>query len=441
MKSYRYVVLVVLVVSVLGGWISLARTNIQAEETYTDYITAARANAELGVTNEVLANYRGALSVRDSHQVALELTDYIRDNSSEDDYLKQLRWMMANYPDGAESYERIVDIYIANEDYSDAFEVLRNGEKNGLESPKLAATYDAIAYDYTLAMGGYLDVISFGDSDIATVRLDDGWHFVRSGGRVVPGAFDQAGAFAGKYGSVVLDELPSYVDDRGRTAHVATKVDYRSYGTLANGIIPAETGGGEFVFLSTEFQPLFGGQTYAAVSSFVGGLAAVEVGSGWDVIDLDGAVVASGYEDVALSDAGAAVGQGRYFAEEDGAFYLFNQEGERVVETAFDDAVPFNVAGPAAVAIDGKWGFVDAEGEFIIEPQFAEARSFANGLAAVRVGDLWGYVEVSGKVVIEPTFVGASDFASNGVVFVASLSKDEEPSLVWNLLSLIRFKD
>ena len=441
MKSYRYLVFGALVLSVLGGWASLARANLIAEENYSEYIAAARASAERGVTNEVLANYRGALSVRDSHEVALELTDYIRDNSSENDYLKQLRWMIANYPDAAESYERIVDIYIAGEDYSDAFEVLHSGQKRGLESPKLASAYEDIAYDYTLANGGYLDVISFGASDIATAKLDDGWHFVRSSGRAIPGTFEQAGVFSGGYGSVVLDGLPSYVDDRGRTAYIATKVDYRSYGTLANGVIPAETSDGKFTFLSTEFLPVFDGTVYTSVSSFVGGLAAVESSQDWQVIDLEGAVVGDGYADVALNDAGAAVGQGRYFAREDGAFYLFDQKGERVVDTPFDDAVPFNAGGPAAVSIDGVWGFIDSDGEIVVEAQFDEARSFANGLAAVRVGDLWGYVDVSGKVVIEPAFVAASDFASDGVVFVASLTKDDEPSQVWNLLSLIRFKD
>lgn len=441
MKSYRYVVLVVLVTGVVGGWFSLARANIKTAETYNQYIAAARANAELGVTNEVLANYRDALSIRDSHEVALELTDYIRDNSSENDYLKQLRSMMSSYPDAAESYERIVAIHIANEDYGDAFEVLRRGEEEHLESAELTKIYDSIAYDYTVGNGGYLDVLSFGDSDIATVRLDDGWHFVPSEGRPVPGVFTDAGSFSGDQGSVVLEGLPSYVDDRGRTAYVATKVDYVSYGTLENGIIPAETADGAFVFLSTKFQPLFGGEPYESVSSFAGGLAAVRAGSTWDVINLEGAVVGTGYEDVALSESGALTGQERYFAQDDGSFYLFDEAGERVVETAFSEARPFNASGSAAVAIEGRWGFIDADGHSTIEPQFADARSFANELAAVKVGELWGYIDSSGEVVIDPTFVGASDFASNGVVFVASSTDDEEPALVWNLLSLIRFKD
>ena len=125
----------------------------------------------------------------------------------------------------------------------------------------------------------------------------------------------------------------------------------------------------------------------------------------------------------------------------DGTFYLFDKKGKRVVDTPFDDAVPFNATGSAAVSIDGKWGFVDSEGEVVVEAQFDEARSFANGLAAVRTGDLWGYADASGKVVIEPAFGAASDFASDGVVLVASLTKDDEPSQVWNWLSLIRFKD
>lgn len=64
-----------------------------------------------------------------------------------------------------------------------------------------------------------------------------------------------------------------------------------------------------------------------------------------------------------------------------------------------------------------RWGYVDAEGTTRIEPQFAEAKPFSDGLAAVRVGEKWGYIDKSGELVIEPQFKLAWSF-SNGVAVV-----------------------
>jgi len=44
----------------------------------------------------------------------------------------------------------------------------------------------------------------------------------------------------------------------------------------------------------------------------------------------------------------------------------------------------------------GKWGFIDKQGKFAINPQFDAAFVVSEGLAAVRLGDSqtgqWGYI-------------------------------------------------
>ncbi|MBO4752382.1 MAG: WG repeat-containing protein [Bacteroidales bacterium] len=70
---------------------------------------------------------------------------------------------------------------------------------------------------------------------------------------------------------------------------------------------------------------------------------------------------------------------------------------------------------------EGKWGFIDRTGDFVIEPKYDAARGFSEGLAAVRTGDetsgKWGYIDKSGKWVIEPKYAEAQSF-SEGVAFV-----------------------
>lgn len=78
--------------------------------------------------------------------------------------------------------------------------------------------------------------------------------------------------------------------------------------------------------------------------------------------------------------------------------------------------------GLAPVRKQRKWGYVDAAGAFVIEPQFDEAHPFSEGLAAVLVGKKWGYIDRTGRLVIKPKYDlnyddGRNDF-SEGLALV-----------------------
>lgn len=50
------------------------------------------------------------------------------------------------------------------------------------------------------------------------------------------------------------------------------------------------------------------------------------------------------------------------------------------------------------------WGYVDADGEWAIEPRFEQAERFSEGLALAFDGENWGYIDDSGEWAIEPRF-------------------------------------
>jgi ribosomal protein L37E len=71
------------------------------------------------------------------------------------------------------------------------------------------------------------------------------------------------------------------------------------------------------------------------------------------------------------------------------------------------------------VRVGDKWGYINTQGEIVIEPQFDYIRPFEkNGLARVFVGEMiyldwdvrgpgdgkWGFVNTQGEIVIEPQF-------------------------------------
>jgi hypothetical protein len=60
---------------------------------------------------------------------------------------------------------------------------------------------------------------------------------------------------------------------------------------------------------------------------------------------------------------------------------------------------------------NGKWGFVNSSGSFVIAPQFNWVSDFSEGLAAVMVGKKYGFIDETGRIVIQPLYRDAGDFS------------------------------
>ena len=85
----------------------------------------------------------------------------------------------------------------------------------------------------------------------------------------------------------------------------------------------------------------------------------------------------------------------------------------------------------------GNFGFVDSDGKFVIEPQYAYAHEFTMGLAAVNLNRTWytsengnryyenhfGYIDGNGKTVIGFKFDEANPFNKYGIALVSELEK------------------
>lgn len=76
--------------------------------------------------------------------------------------------------------------------------------------------------------------------------------------------------------------------------------------------------------------------------------------------------------------------------------------------------------GPIYACENGLYGYIDQSGDYVIEPQFSEARAFSDGVAFVKTADdpqLWGLIDESGDYVLEPSFCDIGDFSSNGLAY------------------------
>jgi len=114
------------------------------------------------------------------------------------------------------------------------------------------------------------------------------------------------------------------------------------------------------------------------------------------------AIDAGAAEKLAIQPKFAAVGhfhEGLAPAMEDGRWGFIDRNGEWVVEPTYE-AVLAGADGRFGVRRDGNWGYINSVGRLVIEPQYDDAQAFSDGVAAVESGGRWGYISPLGATAI-----------------------------------------
>lgn len=82
----------------------------------------------------------------------------------------------------------------------------------------------------------------------------------------------------------------------------------------------------------------------------------------------------------------------------------------------YEAAKPFR-NGLAAVRIEGRWGYIDARGDLVIQPAYSDAAPFQGDFTEVRVNGAAGVIDRAGQMVLAPRFARVIPFA--GDLFIA----------------------
>src|SRR4051812_41018992 len=70
----------------------------------------------------------------------------------------------------------------------------------------------------------------------------------------------------------------------------------------------------------------------------------------------------------------------------------------------------------AAVKEEGKYGYIDESGSYVIDPKFDQAWSFIRGSAVVKEKGLYGLIDQDGKYIVEPTYDSIIPFSSSCMI-------------------------
>jgi hypothetical protein len=289
----------------------------------------------------------------------------------------------------------------------------------------------------------------------------------KSGERVLEPEFDMVGSFHEGMALVVKDQMGGFMDRQGKVVIEPRYPNFVSGGSdFSEGLAVFVDENELCGFIDTDGNEVIPAQ-YIMACPFSEGLALVAttytgdleqtmngIGMpedlGWGYIDKSGAMVieprftmADSFHDglarvfidtiYAVDIAGdvyyinksgdIALGPyvNEYFPEADPNFseglaaecgpcgYQYvNKEGA-IVARGFERAGRFS-EGLAPVRLASTYGYIDGEGQILVEPQFTEAYDFSDRLARVRAGDRYGFIDASGTIAIEPQFIWAGDF-------------------------------
>ncbi len=118
--------------------------------------------------------------------------------------------------------------------------------------------------------------------------------------------------------------------------------------------------------------------------------------------------------------------ENRAFVKHGDKWILMALNGERVTETEFG---PYETQMPgrfkdgfATVAVDGKYGVINENGEFVIKPEYDELLEMQDGKIVFKSEGKYGYMRKNGSQIIRPEYDKLTSF-KNGMAVTALDSK------------------
>lgn len=114
-------------------------------------------------------------------------------------------------------------------------------------------------------------------------------------------------------------------------------------------------------------------------------------------------------QEIAIAPAFEEVGhfhEGIAPALSNGKWGFIDTTGKWLLAPAFDK-VQAGRDGRFGVEVDKRWGYLNTSGTMVVAPRYDAVKPFSGGMAAVKKNGKWGYVSPSGKVLDEHLYVFA----------------------------------
>ena len=116
--------------------------------------------------------------------------------------------------------------------------------------------------------------------------------------------------------------------------------------------------------------------------------------------------------DTGWTDARWSLTEGRAPARRGDRFGFLDRDGAWAIEPRFAAVAPFS-EGLAAVQHEARWGAIDGDGAWVIAPAFESLGSFVGGLAVASRARRFGHVDRRGAWIVHPEWKEVGTFSKN----------------------------
>jgi hypothetical protein len=239
----------------------------------------------------------------------------------------------------------------------------------------------------------------------ALVKVGSKYGFIDTSGKyIIEPHYEEAHMFFEGLAAVKINNKWGFLDDRD---NVVIKPDYNDVWNFSEGLAAVSVDGKRGYI--NKFGKMMIEPKFDTADSFSEGMAVVRIGddkTGKEgFINRQGKLVIATKFDSALNFSEGYAWVGLYTDNgRSKKWCRINQKGEQIRKWA-DDARPYS-DGLSAMRVGddktGKWGYVDINGEIVINPCYDWAAEFKNGLANVKLGENWCYIDKTGRVVWSP---------------------------------------
>ena len=434
MKNYRKLVPVAAVALMTISLYSMISGAISEKNEVNELVKKAQNCSEQGLYDRAVSYYNEAINIDNNVDYYIAISDMYYNAGKFDSSKKWCEEIISEFPNEVKPYEKMIQVCLKLEKYSDAYSTLDDFDGRKLSSAVIEN------YRKNMQFLSFNDSLPFEEitqysSDYVGVCEKNIWGLATvEGMNKINPKFNKIGYFANGIVPICDTENTWYfMNDEGEYLYnISESIDgnITGVGLYNNDLFPVCING-VYSFFDINFKKRFGNYEYAG--SFSGGVAAVKESSGWKIIDADGKSINDiTYSNVILDDRGICCQKDRIFVKTDDEYIMIDSKGQRIGSETFENARLFLNGDYAAIMRGELWGFVDYSGKTVISPKYQNAKSFSMGLAAVCDDDKWGYIDVSENHIIDLQYSDCLNFSSAGTAFV----KDENS---WEIVKLYKY--
>ncbi|MBQ8604759.1 MAG: WG repeat-containing protein [Oscillospiraceae bacterium] len=345
-------------------------------------------------------------------EIEIELLQVYKDAGKTEEYMDLVEDRISDGTTTVEEYIALADIHLNNGSVRGAIAVLKNGVES-TEDETVIKKYESIRYERSEREAAYQQVVQAESSLAFPVTDGTKWGYADYRGKLLTDfTFDEALAFSGDYSVVKQDGeyrlINSSGDLYGRDKSALNKVADLCEETIA------AVKGGKYALYTKEFVPVTE-HIYDDIILGEDDRHFVKESGVWKIMDEEGKEKGDNtYLDVPVNSLGQAYVAKRAVVKDENGYFVIRANGKEASkdEVRFADAKAIEEEDSLIAVANsaGKWGFVNEDGELVIDYKFSDAKSFSCGLAAVKTGAGWSYINLYGDVVIRADYDQANPF-------------------------------